>query len=109
MSAMSDQRYLIMAGVRRSVCAREAGLNSIRAVVLGLAGRFLQELFLSLDCLFSPKGSIERSDVQGRYLKIESAMLDDQLRTSIPSIEVRPIGEKTSKRWTRLFDVIPES
>ena len=105
---MPDQPYLILAGVRRAVAARELGWSSIRAVVTAgaSAGTVID---VPLVDLYSPKDRVSRSWQRGRYADIEAAMADPNTRDAVPDIEVVALRPERTKYRTRLLDVTLES
>lgn len=101
---MADPAYLIMAGVRRAVAARELGLATIPATITAGPDKGM-ELDIPLDELYSPKERISRSDQIGRYNAVEQATADPAIRLKIPRIEIVPLRPNRLKYYTRLQDV----
>src|SRR5688500_5160272 len=99
MSLMPGPLFLIMAGVRRAVAAREAGLTEFPAkvVVGGYAGPIFE---VPLDSLYSPKDRVSRSDP--RYQRLEQAMIDPVQKPGIPEMELVPLRATRAKYFTRL-------
>lgn len=85
--------FYIQNGVRRALAAREAGQQTIRALV-HKAGKRPVLRRLDLDLLYSPKSRVE-SDA--RFLRIRPP-----IKTPI---EVEPLGEPDQSRTVPLVDV----
>jgi hypothetical protein len=106
-SATADPIYLIMAGVRRSVAARELGLTTFRAVV-DVGGALGPVFEVPLASLYSTKDRISRSAENDRYLKVERAIADPLVRPLVPELIVTRLSEKRIKYFTALKDVVLE-
>lgn len=82
-------------------------MTSFRGVVFGLDGRALgPEQEVPLSEMLSPKPSIERHELGGRYLRIELGMADPVTRAAIPRLELEPADPRQVKYLTPLAAVV---
>ncbi len=98
---MAD-RYYVAEGVRRSVAAREAGIKVIRAI-LRQPGKNDRIVNVALEQLYSPKRSISASDP--RYQRAARGMATPVGRSSMPPIEIEPLGTAGQTSSIPLKDV----
>ena len=103
---MADPIYLIAAGVRRAVAARELGLSALPAVVIASDGTTGSVFDVPLEGLYSPKDRISRSGQGGRYDVVEKAMADPAIRPNILPLELAALRPNRAKYFTHLPDVV---
>jgi hypothetical protein len=96
-----NPQYLIKAGVRRCVAAREAGLKDIPAIVIEL-GKPDVFVRIPLNQLYSSKAEILRDYRYIRYTEYPTLVL----KTEPPPIHVEPLRRRAQKTSTPLSQVI---
>jgi len=83
--------FYIEDGVHRAVAARENGLRAIM-VILYEPGQPPRQMLVTLDCLYSPRTSISRSDRRHNFPALELAMGTVAGRMRMPAIGIQPLG-----------------
>ena len=101
-----DQLFRIVSGVHRCVAAREAGLAGIFAEIMDDDGFMLVGGLVALDCIYSPKPSIDRWDRNRDFLDLVAIMSSVAGRAKIETVTLTPIDFFRSTYLTSLMDVI---
>jgi hypothetical protein len=107
MTPASSGLFLIVAGVRRAVAAREVGLTTFPALIAA-GPRKGQIIDVLLDELYATKDRVSRSAQNWRYDDIERAVADPLVRPKVPELEISPVSAKRAARFTKLTDVVLE-